>query len=439
LANFLAGTQSGSGATIPGVNLIAGQEYSFLLLFQSGSNGIATFTLDGLGCISLGSNACADYVTQGNVLSNDPSVPAGNVLSALNAAGTSTGDMATVLNTFNAYSESQLNTEVRKLAPVNNNAPTLGALAASTSGLNTVSGRTAILRGDTQASAGETGLAAGDDPRKRAFWVKAFGSRSRQDKQDNFDGYQADAYGASFGADTEVANNLRVGGAFTYADTDIGQRDFRQGDGTNIDSYQLTAYGMKEYGAAYVDVMGAYSRHNYQSHRATALGRTANGEWNGDQFSLRLDGGYRLPLGNALLIPMASLEWSQLKQGSYTETGAGALNQANDSSRFNTLNAGLGARLSTQFDAGSSTITPDVHAMAYHNFGDRGLDSTSRFTGGGSSFTTPGLKIARDTYNLGVGVSVQPNKLAKVSLNYDFEGRSGFQGHAVQLTGRWDF
>jgi hypothetical protein len=38
-----------------------------------------------------------------------------------------------------------------------------------------------------------------------------------------------------------------------------------------------------------------------------------------------------------------------------------------------------------------------------------------------------------------LGMTVQPNKLAKISLSYDFEGRSGYQSHALQLTGRWDF
>jgi hypothetical protein len=70
LSNFLAGTQSGMPASLS-VNLTAGQLYTYLLLFSSGSSGTATFTLNGSGCIRLGNTPCATFVPHGSVRSAD--------------------------------------------------------------------------------------------------------------------------------------------------------------------------------------------------------------------------------------------------------------------------------------------------------------------------------------------------------------------------------
>ncbi|MCB4361073.1 autotransporter outer membrane beta-barrel domain-containing protein [Quatrionicoccus australiensis] len=382
----------------------------------------------------------ANYTSSGNVTSSNPSASAGNVLSNIANTNGGTGDMQTVVNTFNMYSAAQLNSEVQKLAPVSNNALTSASLSTVNAGLSTVSGRLANLRGEQLASAGQTGLSAGDDERGRSVWLKGFGSWGQQDAKDAYSGYKANSAGVSLGADTLVgASNLRLGAAFSYAGTGVAQQDQRHGDGTNITSYQGTFYAMKEFGAAYVDGLLAYARHDYKSHRATALSRTASGNWSGTQLSARLDSGYRIPLGVTTVTPLASLEWSQLKQDAYTETGAGALNLNVDAASNTRLRSGLGARLQADTFVAGMAVKPEARVVWFHDFKDAGTDTTSTYTGGGASFLTPGQKIEKDAINLGLGVTVQPNKLAKFSLNYDFEGRSGYQSHALQLSGRWDF
>lgn len=263
---------------------------------------------------------------------------------------------------------------------------------------------------------------------------------SKAGMRDGFDDYQANSGGLSLGADTEIADDWTVGGAFTHAATAIDQQDTRSGDSTRIKSYQLTGYAMKDFGAAYLDAVLSFTRHDNTTQRATALNRTASGNFDGDQWSARLAGGYRMPLGGKTqLIPLASLEWSTLKQKAYTETGAGALNLSYQGTTTDSLKLGLGARLSGETAWGATTAIPEVHAIALHDFGDARTDTTASFTGGGAAFTTTGQTIRRNSYNLGGSVALLTGRSSKVTIGYDLEGRSGFKGHSAQITGRWMF
>lgn len=406
------------------------------------NSSVLTFTQDTSSTQDLIIQASrASYSTAASLSAGATGSSAGTVLTDLANAGTATGDMATVLTTLDTYSATQLSTEIKKLAPVANNSISVAAIAAVSSGLNTVATRLASVRGDVLAAAdGETGLAAGNAGYSRAFWMRAFGASNKQNMRDGFDGYKARSSGISFGADTEVSDGLTMGAALTYASTMVDQQDTRQGDSTEIKSYQLTGYGSKEFGLAYVDGMVAYAQHKNKASRATALSRTAKGDYDSDQWIARLGGGYRINIAEKMqFVPLATLEWSSLKQHAYTETNADALNLSYGANTTTRVRSGLGARLGTETTWNGTTVRPEVHAVWHHDFKDAGTDTTANFTGGGAAFTTTGQKIAKDSYNLGGGLSFLPGKTSKVTLGYDYEGRSGFNGQSIQVTGRWDF
>lgn len=269
--------------------------------------------------------------------------------------------------------------------------------------------------------------------------MKGFGAWDKADMRDGFNGYKAASGGLSFGADTELANDWTLGGAFTHAATTVDQQDARVGDNTRIKSYQLTGYAMKDFGPVYLDAMLSYARHDNDTRRATALGRTATGNFDGDQWSARVAGGYRIAMGGTQFVPLASLEWSTLKQKAYTETGAGTLSLSYSGTTTDSLKLGLGARLSGETTWGATTVMPEAHVIAFHDFGDARTDTTASFTGGGAAFTTNGQAIVRNSYNMGGSLAFLTGRTSKITVGYDYEGRSGFKGHSVQLTGRWAF
>jgi len=363
--------------------------------------------------------------------------PAAGSLDALATGGTATGDMLTVVSAFDTMSAAELAAELPRLAPITSTAATSTSFNVVNNVLGTVGDRLLAARGDSQF-AGMTGVAAGGGQRASAFWLKGFGSTGKQDMRDGFEGYKANGLGIAGGLDADV-NGWRLGVAYAYANTDVDMRDRRSGDSLDVGTHQITAYGTREMGRAYFDGMISYANHDYDSKRRTALNRTATGSFDGSQWTVKVGGGNRMPVAGGTLIPFASIEWSSLRQDSHTETGAGALNLNVASSKSTRLKSGLGLRFTGETTLGGMTAQPEVHAAWYHDFKDRGTDTTARFTGGGASFSTPGQKIARNSYNLGAGLTFLPNKTSKVSVTYDFDTRSGYKGHALQVTGRWDF
>lgn len=370
---------------------------------------------------------------------------AADILDAL--APTATGDMATAIAALQALSGGTLQREAARLAPLVNTANPASIMAAARVVLNAIGARLGNLRsvgGGLNLAAADsgpiTGMAAGNETPRHGLWLKGFGANNDQNARDGFDGYKAKTAGLAFGLDRELDNGWTIGAALSHASTSVGIRDTRAGDSTGIRSVQLTGYASRELGEGYLDAMVSYAKHRNRASRQTALSRVATGNFDTDQLAAQIGGGWRIPLAAKLtLTPNASLQWSEMRQSAYTETGAGALSLAYQANKSTRWQSGIGAKLTHEGDTAHGAVRTDVHATWLHDFKDAAVDTTAAYTGGGASFMTPGQKLKKDGLALGVGLTWQAGQNAKVSLGYDAEKRPGFLGQSVQVTGRWAF
>jgi outer membrane autotransporter protein len=271
--------------------------------------------------------------------------------------------------------------------------------------------------------------------------MKAFGATSNQDMRDGFSGYDTNTSGLSLGADTRLKSDWVVGGAFTYAKTDVGLNDLRNGDSSDLDTYQLTGYASRDFGAWYLDAMLAYARQQFETERYSGLGSVAKGDFSGNQWSTKVEAGYPIALTEQLsLTPLAGLEWTRLELNSYTEKNAGALSLHVDEQNGDTSNSLLGARLEMNIPmTGEYRLKPSAHAMWRHQFQNNGIDTSASLLGGGGSFTTPGQDMQRDNYTLGVAVDLQQRDGSSVSLQLDSLSATGLEAYAAQLQANWLF
>ena len=288
-----------------------------------------------------------------------------------------------------------------------------------------------------------SGVAAGSAP-GREFWVKGFGNNTSQNSYDGFSGYSGRAYGLAFGADTNVGSDTRLGLGLSYAKTNVGfTTDGNAGAGSNVsvNTYQLTGYGTRDFGQVYVDGMLSYARHNTSGKRLAALAREATYSTNANQWTARIGAGYRIPMsGKTVFTPLASLEWTNFNQNSYTESGAGALSLNVDGLRVNRTKGGVGFRVSGESTMASGTVfKPELHMGVYNDFNNGSVATTSSFTGGAGSFSTQGQSVQRTSYNVGAGVTFLQGRSGSVGVVYDYEARSSFKGHNFQVQGRWTF
>jgi len=107
------------------------------------------------------------------------------------------------------------------------------------------------------------------------------------------------------------------------------------------------------------------------------------------------------------ITPLASLQYTNVSIGGFSETGAGAVNLAVQSQSYNFLESGLGAKVSHDFIYEGMGILPEVHAKWLHELTNPTPSQTASFAVPGSaSFSTTGLKTADDTYNIGAGITL---------------------------------
>ncbi len=299
--------------------------------------------------------------------------------------------------------------------------------------------RSEVLLADASSAYIDPAQLAGSG--RYGFWIKAFGASSNQDMRDGYSGYDSNTSGLSLGADTRLESDWVVGGAFSYANTNVDLNDFRDGDSTELDTYQLSGYASRDFGVWYLDAMLAYARQQFDTQRYTGLGSVATGDFQGNQWASKIEAGYTIALTEQLsLIPLAGLEWTRLDLDSYTEKAAGALSLHVDDEGGDSSNSLLGARLAMNIPMTDEyRLQPSAHAIWRHHFQNGGIDTTASLLGGGSSFTTPGQEMQRDNYTLGVATDLQRRDGSSISLQLDSQRASGLEAYAAQLQLNWLF
>ena len=329
----------------------------------------------------------------------------------------------------------------QQLRPEANNASTQSVLAVVNRVSSTITARLDEVR---VASAGNSGISTGEAEQGIGFWVQGFGFRGDQDERDGIDGYSADTGGFALGGDTLLNNgDFRIGAAFSYASTNVESDGLNTGNRVDIDSYQGALYGTWNSGAWYLDTTLGYGRHQYDTRRSIVAGSvadTATGRHDGNQYLVKVGAGYAVPVGKAVITPLASLTYVRLDQDGYTETSTSGAALAVDDTQTDSLRTGLGAKVQIPvLDSTFAKTIVEARVIWNHEFGDDSQDVTARFAAGGSSFTTNGVGIARDSANVGLGLNMVTTDHQTLAVNYDAEVRSDYIGHTASLQYRYDF
>ncbi len=391
------------------------------------------------------------YVEKSNTVGHF-SNNAATVLAGIAAVGDQTGDMVQVIQKMEIDSfgfgnnAENLAVQSKRLAPIVNASLSQSAIGANTLTLNTVSNRIADLRGDSVIlpRSGATGMSAGDaSTAVKGVWAKVIAATATQEKDGMYDGYKTQSAGLAMGIDREFTSKKIVAGlAFGYTNTDIDQQDFRSGDTADTDSFNLVAYASKNFEKAYVEGALSYAKHNTDSTRATAVGRTATADIDADQYTAHISGGYRFNIKDrATVTPFLTLDYTHLAQDGYTETGADAINLKVDEMSTNRTTVGGGFRVGTTVEKGSAVLRPELKLAAYHVSGGSNTDITAQYVGGGEKFVTPGTDLSSMMYNVGFGLKAETSKSTSlgVSIDYDRSSDGLFEGYTGQLVARYEF
>ena len=311
----------------------------------------------------------------------------------------------------------------------------MGAAMAVTGGVNNViAGRQANTKIAFNTLGKQSGVSTGDAANDAVVWAQVFTSDATQDKVNNIDGYDADSQGLVVGWEAEKAGST-FGLSLSFADTDV---DGKSAAAAHIDtsSVQGTIYGSN--GSA--DWMMGYASADNDTTRTINFGglttRTATGNYASN--ILMAKAGYsfdsiEMAGGVATLTPKADLSWTHINNDGYTETGASNLNLIVDSTSNDVVTARAGMEFAQRIENNGSVTIPRVSIMGGYDLNNDRAETTSTFTGGGSSFTTQGIDPSNASLELGVGVDHVSDD-STVSFNFNTNLKDGYNSDTASLT-----
>ena len=320
-----------------------------------------------------------------------------------------------------------------------NFAGSVGSFSTSSSNINS---RLTMLRSL------DTGLAAGDEvARGIQAWIQPFGSFLNQDAKEGIDGYSMSTYGATMGGDMLVTPDLRLGMALTLANNDVSYNGFTSGSKASAFNVQLGLYGQYYIQNFFIDGLLSFGYNKYSSNtQLAAFGLTRNADYGGTQFGAKIGAGYDFKLPNAVVItPYASVQQLHMNFNSYTTTGAFPFNMHVPSASADVTTTSLGVRVAYPVKLSMGTLTPEIHANWFHNFGTDQLATTysssdvtipAPFI---NAFTFRGPHSDRDVFNIGVSANLAQSGPWTFGAGYDFAGRSSSSQHLFYLRAKYSF
>ena len=211
--------------------------------------------------------------------------------------------------------------------------------------------------GDLRADLGKSGA-----------WARVYGGESKI--TDGVD-VKLQTTSVQVGADTTVAGNWIVGGAFTYTNLDA---DISNGTGDS-DSYSLAAYatGFFDCGG-YVDVIGRVGRISTDISASTlsASGGVLDGSYDNTTFGLSAEVGYHWKLTDTFYAePQVELAYGYVLGDDFSASNGAKVSQDD----FQSLVGRVGARVGANFAQDKGSLY--LHASVNHDFLGE-VDGTAR-------------------------------------------------------------
>lgn len=287
-----------------------------------------------------------------------------------------------------------------------------------------------------------TGYSAGEMyDNDSGIWIKGLAGSLKQGTRDSFPGYNATTGGVVLGADTKFIDHLWCGLGFSKVHTLVRGKDVSSKRVT-LDSYQLTAYGSFSPNNYYIDGFASLSLNNYKTKRTILFivpNEIATAKFKGVQPAFKFTTGYNFNLFGMKIIPNVSLQYSILYQNPYNEEPVNIIGLKKISSdQLKQLEGGLGCKLSILDESNSETsYNYELNMMILNDFQASPRATTAEFIGGGGSFTIPGIKPNKITYNIGASAIFKYKDSLHFTFNYDLRKKNKFIGHAGAIAVRY--
>ena len=284
----------------------------------------------------------------------------------------------------------------------------------------------------------QAGAARRATGRDTVLWAEVIQQRRDLDGDGNSRDVRHDVGGLFLGGDTALGSQgWRLGAALGYLENRI--KLDAHGQSARSNSYSAALYGAQSWqagpGSLNLLAGGAYTRHSLDSRRQLELGspQTLKADYRAHSVQAFAQLGYGMPVGErAQIEPYASVNWHQLRQGSFTEHGGQAALRA-DAQRQDLSTVTLGLRGKTTLEIKSASLALTAGLGWRHAMGDTTPERRLAFAAlPGSEFRISGAPIAKNAAVAEFGAGLLASERTSFGLNYQGQfGRN--QDHAGSL------
>lgn len=391
---------------------------------------------------------CQDLVQTANDV-----IGAGGVDFSLGLNATELNDALLEVAHEESTSQGSSSTDTSSGAQTSNVGGRLAAVRAGASGLS-LSGLNFNINGGTvpgvavselfQAvgggEAGDSGLASGQDSSDADFgrlglfvsgsWT--FGDRDSSDEEIGFD---FNAGNITFGADYRVSDNFVAGGALGYGRT---ENDFDNAAGElEQDSIMLSLYGTLYAGESfYVDAIATYAFNDYDQERNivySTINRVADGETEGDEYSITVGGGYDFFLEAWNVGPYARAALRRSDIDGFTETGAQGLNLQYSDQEIRSLSTALGAQVSRAISTDFGVLSPQLRVEWEHEFDDGSREISVQYAADPNNNQFFVITDGADKNFFNVGASLAATLPGGITAFADYETVLGLENVSMHI------
>jgi outer membrane autotransporter protein len=234
-------------------------------------------------------------------------------------------------------------------------------------------------------------------------WISGTGDFVNVSGDGNGKGYDFATGGVTLGVDYRLTKNFAIGIAAGYAHTGTNLT----GDGSiDVNSGKAGIYAAYYNGGFYLNGYVGGGFNSYDTQRDALVGN-ATGNTDGGEFNALVSGGYEFHCGRLTFGPIASLQYTYVDFGGFTESGSLAPLRIESKSQ-GSLRTNLGLSASYTFKISKVQITPSLRASWEHEYLYSALPIDAQFaSGAGSVFTVNGSAVGHDSALIDAGLNVQ--------------------------------
>ena len=238
-----------------------------------------------------------------------------------------------------------------------------------------------LLRGKI-ASTGELpeGAAGPDaDRMQHGEWlsyISAFGNIGNQDSENGAVGFDYDTYGFVIGQEKLVGDQLIVGIAGSYAQTDVNGNNGSGGGDTDL--YSGVVYGNWFTDTWYTEVGLTYGHAQTDTRRKDIANVTYTGDYDSNLYGTWVEVGYTTTYAGFEAEPFARVSYVYGDHEGFTDSGAGPNTLTTKDTDTNNFKTELGLRLTEEWVfENKSKFLLGVKAAWQHEWADRNVSLVS--------------------------------------------------------------